>query len=125
MEGSEQEASLLALTAPSVKNRKPAAKLKQGFMRAINEIPQNTAKETKPDKDQKITPKDVLALVQMGSMDYGEYMDTFIALLTSGVCMVEGKEPMTAPIADKIRLEDMERLMGEYLINFIVGSLGE
>ena len=115
---------MLELTAPSVNNRKRVAKLKQGFMRVINDLPETAKKEEKKDNE-KVKPEEILTLIQMGSIEYDEYIDIFVNLLTSGVCKIEGEVAMTQLIAEKISFEDMERLMGEYLVNFILVSLGE
>lgn len=125
-EGSTQTASMLELTAPSVNNRKRVAKLKQGFMRAINDLQGDKSVEGgEKDKDHKIKPEEVLALLQMGSVEYDEYIDIFVNLLVSGVCKIDGKEPLTAIRVDNISFTDIERLLGEYLVNFILTSLGE
>lgn len=122
--GENTKASMLELTAPSVNNRKRVAKLKQGFMRVINDLPETAKKEEKKDNE-KVKPEEILTLIQMGSIEYDEYIDIFVNLLTSGVCKIEGEVAMTQLIAEKISFEDMERLMGEYLVNFILVSLGE
>lgn len=120
--GENTESCKLELTAPSVKNRKKAAKLKQGFMRCINDLASDsTANE---DKDHKIKPEEILVLLQMGSVEYDEYIEIFMGLITEGVCKIEGKVALTKDLAEEISFEAMERLMGEYLVNFILGSLG-
>lgn len=121
--GEKKESTLLTLSAPNVKARKNAARLKQGIMRAINGI------EVKGEIDQKkskedIKPNEVLALIQMSNVEYDEYIDTFIKLLGCGICKIEDSIVMTNTIAESIEdFEDIERLMGEYLVNFLIGSL--
>lgn len=123
--GEHAEGKTLELTAPAVNNRKRVAKLKQGLMRCINDLQTNESvkKESKPDSSD-IKPEEILVLLQMGSVEYDEYMDIFVNLLTSGVCKVEGKEPMTSTLVEKMSFADLEKLMGEYLVNFTIGSLG-
>lgn len=120
--GENTKASLLELSAPAVNNRKRAAKMKQGFMRVVNELPDSAKQEGKKG-DEKVKPEEILALLQMGSIEYDEYMDIFFNLLTSGICKVEGEVELTQHMADKISFEDLEKLMGEYLVNFILASL--
>ncbi len=123
--GESQEGHSLTLTAPTVKARKKAAKLKQGVMRAVSSL-QGDANIKPEDKKSKedIKPEEILALIQMSSIEYDEYMDIFIDLLCKGICKIEDEIEMTAQLADKMSFEDTEKLMGEYLINFILGSLG-
>ena len=122
--GENTKASLLELSAPAVNNRKKVAKLKQGFMRVINGLKNPDAKGAEGKKsNEKVKPEEILALIQMGAIEYDEYMDIFVSLLVSGICKVEGEVDITQHMVDKISFEDMERLMGEYLINFIIGSL--
>ena len=124
--GENTEASLLELSAPAVNNRKKVAKLKQGFMRVINGLQNPDAKAAEGKKgNEKIKPEEIMALIQMGIIEYDEYIDIFVSLLISGVCKVDGEVDITQHMVNKISFEDMEKLMGEYLINFIVGSLGE
>lgn len=123
-EGTSEEGHSLTLAAPSVKARKKSAKLKQGVMRAVSSLQGNA--DTQSDKKGKedIKGEEILALIQMSDIDYGEYIDTFIDLLCKGVCKIEDKVEITSNIAEDISFEDMEKLMGEYLVNFILGSLG-
>ena len=130
--GENTKASLLELSAPAANNRRKVAKLKQGFMRVVNEIPESAKQEAKEivdkkegEKKEETSPREILALLQMGSIDYADYIDTFVGLLTSGICKVEGETPITGLMVDKISCEDLERLMGEYFVNFILGSVGE
>jgi hypothetical protein len=124
--GETTEGSMLELTAPSVNNRKRVAKLKQGFMRVVNDLQNDkTVKSEDKKGEAEIKPEEILVLLQMGSIEYDEYMDIFVNLLTAGVCKIDGKEPLNTLRADSISFDDMERLMGEYLVNFILGSLGK
>lgn len=126
--GENTQASMLELTAPSVKNRKKVAKLKQGFMRVINDLPETQKKEAQEQaekekgKSEAPDPQEILTLIQMGAVEYDEYIDIFVSLLVSGICKIEGEVAMTQLIADKISFQDMEKLMGEYLVNFILVS---
>lgn len=125
--GENTKASMLELSAPAVNNRKKVAKMKQGFMRVVNELPDSVKKEAgelqEKDKDEKATPGEILSLLQMGSIDYADYIDIFVSLLTSGTCRVEGEVAITSHMVDKISFEDIEKLMGEYFVNFILTSM--
>ena len=101
-------------------------------MRVINELPDSAKQEAaehkekkEGGKEEKTHPKEILTLLQMGSIDYADYVDIFVNLLTSGICKVEGETEITSHMVEKISFEDLERLMGEYFVNFILGSAGE
>ena len=131
-DGANTEASMLELTSPAVNNRKKVARMKQGFMRVIGELPESAKLEAKEsadkkedDEKEKTNPREILSLLQMGSIDYADYVDIFVSLLTSGICKVEGETPITAHMLDKVSFEDIEKLMGEYFVNFILTSMEE
>jgi hypothetical protein len=126
----DAESTCLTFYAPSVKNRKHVAKLKQGFMRAGASLDGETSEEEKKKAseargDDAIKPSEVLAILQMSETDYEGYIETFVNLITSGVCKIDDAIPMTKSILDGMSCEDLEKAMGEYLVNFILGSLEE
>ena len=123
--GETVESFLLELMAPSAKNRKKIAKLKQGFMRVVGELQNDKPAQKEEKGDHKVKPEEILALLQMGSIDYADYIDIFMDLLTSGICNADGSTSLTVSMAESISFEDIEKLMGEYLVNFILGSMGE
>jgi hypothetical protein len=121
--GENKKTTLLTFYAPSVKHRKRAAKLKSGFMQAVSSIEETEAKQSKSSEE--IKPSEILALLQMYCSNYDEYLELFLSLATDGVCKLDGSEVklQTHNIEDTA-FDDLERMMGEYLVNFIVGSLG-
>ena len=125
-QGQTEESTLLVFQAPSAKNRKKVAKLKQGMMRAIDGI-QGESVQNVDGKPEDINPREVLALLQMSSViEYDEYLETFVGLMTSGVCRVDGSEIMlNEKMLEDVTCEDLDNILGEYLVNFILGSLGE
>ena len=123
--GENDTGNYLTLTAPSAKNRKHVCKLDQGFMRSAMAITDDAAEKPKEeDADRTLKPEEVLALLQMSSViEFDEYVDRFVKLLCDGVCKVEGKADLTKELLEKISYKDLVKLLGEYLVNFILGSL--
>jgi len=41
---------------------------------------------------------------------------------SQGIAMVEGEQRFTGPIYDTMSIDDFEKMLGEYLVNFILQS---
>ena len=120
--GSTEAATFIKITAPSAKQLTHCAELKQAFYRATKDAPKDEA-ETGADKE-KIEGSDIMAL--MYGSDHVEMPKVFLhakELLTSGVCLVDGEAKLTKPLFDEMSNDDMEVLVGEYLVNFILRSV--
>jgi hypothetical protein len=58
-------------------------------------------------------------------IEYDEYLETFVGLMTNGVCRVDDSEIMlNDKMLEDLTCEDLDNILGEYLVNFILGSLG-
>ena len=44
-------------------------------------------------------------------------------LKSQGIAKIEGVEKMTGPIVGKLAQEDLEEMLGAYLVNFILASV--
>lgn len=114
----------LILKAPSNKNRIESAKLKQGFFRAMKGLSDtrgNVQSESESASDSVISGSEVMSVIMMSSVDLAEYQENFRVLLISGVCSVKGIK-LTSPMFDSLSDSDTERLMGEYIANFLLAS---
>lgn len=129
--GSNVEAKVVVLTAPAGKEKKYSMRLKAGVMRASQMAAKQMegrvrAEPKKGDEDLKL---DGSALVQMFYMvegfEYEEYYDNFGKLLCTGVCVFEGSDKtMTPAYLETLTQDDLEGILGVYLENFILPSLG-
>lgn len=122
--GQITEGMELLLKAPSNKNRIESAKLKQGFFRALKGMADgrgNVDTDTAENKDSTISGSEVVSVIMMSDVDLSEYQENFRQLLLNGVCFV-GNEKLTAPMFDSLSDADTERLMGEYVANFLLAS---
>lgn len=118
-----EKAHELTLKAPSNKQRHQSAKLKQGFFRALKGMADNRGEITDvvDEKQSVITGSEVISIIMMSDVDLSEYQDNFRELLLNGACFV-GDIKLTSPMYDLLSDSDTERLMGEYVANFLLAS---
>lgn len=120
--GEIAKGTLLILKAPSSRNQKERIRLQQGFFQAITAL-KSDAEAKKDAGSAEIKGAEVLALMLSSSVDMVAFHEDFKRLITSGVCLVEGTEALTAPLYDKLHPDDLDRMLGEYLSAFILSSV--
>lgn len=126
--GSFVPVSEMILKAPSNKQRNESAKLKQGFFRAVEEMQGRSSdkiesKETiNTSSDDDLTGDKIIPVLFMSKIDINAYQENFRVLLLNDICTIGGTK-LTSPIFDSISDADTERLMGEYIANFLLSSL--
>lgn len=119
--GEKKEARLLVCSAPTAKQNRFRVKLKQGFFNAIQSI-ESKGKGEQQGGDTEPTGAEIITLLYSSNIDMADYLDTFKALLTSGVCQVEGEETLNSLLFDSIDPDDVDKLCGDYLAFFIISS---
>lgn len=118
----------LTLKAPSNKNRNECAKLKQGFFRALKDLEsmgknKPDAKEEKAEPESDIDGDAILSIIMMAdSVDYEKYQEAFRLLVTNGVCEISTTQKLNTDLYNNLSNADSERLMGDYLANFLLAS---
>lgn len=120
--GELAKGKLLILKAPSSRNQKERIRLQQGFFQAISSL-KNDGESKKDAGSADIKGSEILALMLSSSIDMVAFHEDFKRLITSGVCLVEGTEPLTVPLYDKICPDDLDRMLGDYLAGFILSSV--
>jgi len=124
--GDTVEAVFIQINEPTARHMNFCAELKQAFYVATSDI--KAQENSEPDKVEKIDNK-VLAselLKMMYSSTKIEMNKIFYSareLLTSGVCLVDGDVKLTKPLYDSLSQDDVETLLGAYLVNFILRSV--
>lgn len=137
--GEQREAEFITLQAPNVDNVGFAAKLKQGFMKALagqqrtREV--NASHDDDSDQEDPKNPGEnledmsgemLMALLSMSDIDYPAYLHTSVAVFSAkGIALVDGEEPIKKGMMDKMSVEDLEAMTGEYLKAFILTSVSE
>lgn len=121
LRGQLTRAQFVLLRAPSSKQYRECAALKQAFFRAV---PREVQKETGPgEQSAEITASDVVSIIAASrDVSYEEVLDAARRLLTSGVAQVDGETKLTVPMLDNVGLEDLELMMGQYLVSFTLAS---
>ena len=120
--GDMQEASFIRLKAPSSKNISQCADLKQAFMRALP-----TDGKVEEGKDSKglddLDGESIMMLISMSKdVSLKSVLISARELFSSGLAFVDGETKVTKPILDDMSQDDLENMLGEYYLNFILAS---
>lgn len=124
--GEMRHAKFITLIAPTFKQIDSVTPIKQAFMRAIVEISADTdvkSVESNSESDQTVTGAQALQVMYNGSGDMVPVMLHAERLFRSGAALIEGETKLTAPLLEKISGLDFERMVGEYIANFIAPFL--
>jgi hypothetical protein len=117
------EATSVVLIAPSAKHLQYTAILKQGFFQAINSVSESQSKQAEPEKEAEMKGDDLLSMMYMAKdVDITKIHLAARELFKSGVGKLDGVQDLNQPLIDKISADDFEKMVGEYLINFILAS---
>lgn len=127
-QGTMAQAEFIELRPPTVDSVANIAKLKQGFMQAISDSSnQELAGDEKDNKGADIvefTGPQIMMALSMSGIDYSEYMLTARKVFVgSGVARINGDCIMTKELINKMSVEDLEAMTGEYLKDFILTSV--
>lgn len=126
-DGAVEQSYEITLKAPSNRIGRQCNQLKQGFMRAIKGLADASgAVETgvPAEKEEKeMQPDEVVQVLQMSEkVDYADYVDIFKSLITNGIAFVGGDVKVNIPMFDSLTPDDTDKLLGEYLTNFLLIS---
>lgn len=126
--GSMTDAGFIELRSPTVDNIANVSKLKQGFMQAISDSSNqelvNNEKDSKEASAVEFTGPQIMMALSMSNIDYSEYMLTARKVfIGSGVARINGDCIVTKELINKMSVEDLEAMTGEYLNNFILTSV--
>jgi hypothetical protein len=130
VKGQSKECDIVLMTAPSSKNRRDAGRLKRICSKTMMSLAsQNKAGEKAEEQESEgLKWDDVIAMLSTASdapddLFDGIY-DSFLGLLSNGCGSVEGVA-INETIFDKFSLDDVEHLLGEYVVNFLLGFLDQ
>lgn len=116
VDGNLEKATYITVSAPCMKMRKLAMKLKQYFFRGISSFAAKSAGGA-PPKD-KLDAQAYIAAFYMSGSDICEVCDLFGDILLKSA-KVEGKIQMNKLMLEEISQTDLENLLGEYMVNFL------
>jgi hypothetical protein len=122
--GEEEKSYQLTLYAPKGKHRQELIRLKQGFLKAITSLQNMSTGQARAEAEEQqgIGSQEIVMALMMSDVDMNKYFEDFKALLCKDVCYVDSNQKMTEYIYNNMDLEDLERLLGEYLSNFLLSS---
>lgn len=120
------EADLLVLYAPSMKEMRFAAKLKQHFYAALESNQQTNEQRTneaslKPEADE-INADMLMFLLEKGGSNLEEVYTCFSLLLCTKACKIDDKVDMKKSILETIPFVEIEEILGRYLDSFLLKS---
>lgn len=123
-DGGQDEASFIQLLPPTTRHSRECAALKQAFFRAVASGGGNDSVEVEVDKEkQKPSAVGVITVIAMSvDVDLGATLDTAKKLFSNGVAQVEGEVKLTSKLIELMAQDEFERMLGEYLVNFILAS---
>lgn len=128
VDGDFQEYDVLELSAPPAKEKKYPIKLRKGFMKASTDMMKfadpdrkATASDAEKAENKDVKPRDIEQMLYASDINIEKYLDDFKSLmLINGVCKVGVKTEINLLPKhwDDITAQDVDRLVGEYLVNF-------
>jgi hypothetical protein len=120
--GQMKTAVHIQLTAPSSQQRRYCAVLKQAFCVAITRDTGDAA--TNEPVPKTIKGEDVMLTIAMSSdIQLDDIMDTAYDLFTTpGIAMVDGQKKLTKHMLNDMDMEDLEGMLGDYLVKFTLRS---
>jgi len=122
--GNLEQSYELVLKAPSNRVGRQCNQLKQGFMRALKSLADGSG-EVKTETDangKEIKADEIIQVLQMSSIDYADYVDTFKSLITNKMAEVVDGVFLTIPMFENLSIDDTDKMLGEYLESFLLTS---
>ncbi len=125
--GEEVEGAFITLTAPAYKQMDKCVPLKQAFYRAaagIADDSEETVSETNASADDPaMTSEGLMSLFYQSDENMLQIILYGVELFKSrGIAQLDGSVSMTQPIIEQMSQDDLERMLGQYMVNFILAS---
>jgi hypothetical protein len=124
--GSVEEGYELIMHAPSIAVYRQVSALKQGFFDQVNKLKNNVTTQS-ADANAMQEEMQGEALVSMlymaGNLDVNKYLGHFKEICLEGLVLLPNGVKINQQQLDSLSPDDFERLAGEYILNFILGSL--
>ena len=122
--GDTAKAEFITLSAPTSKTTQECSALKQAFFRAMGE---REGKGGKADVDAEVDDiegSDVLILIAMSNnVDLSDVMDNAKKLFQQpNIAMIDGETKMKTELIGRMSVDDLEDMLGEYMVNFTLAS---
>lgn len=127
LKGQTATASGIKLLAPTNKQMKFTAPLKQHFLRAARSIQMEQSDQGKEEElpessSDELEVDDVLSILFLSDEDIMKPLLIAKELFKSGMALIDGEVKLTDPLIDLIDPDEFQELVAEYIINFILAS---
>lgn len=117
--GEQEDATFILLKAPTSRHSRQCAFLKQAFFRAV-------PKEEPKKKDKEFETPTGLEMINILAMsqdvDLADVIDVGKDLLSNGVALVDGDQKLNKLMIDQLHEEDVEEMIGLYMVVFTLAS---
>ncbi len=126
--GEEIEGKFITLAPPAYKQMDKCVPLKQAFYRAAASISDDDSVEvvgetSPPAEAEKMTPEGLMSLFYQSAENMLQVMLYGVELFKSpGIAKLEGSVTMTHPMIEQMSQDDLENMLGLYMVNFILAS---
>ena len=127
--GDMQDADFVELIAPNYKQLENFIPVKQAFLAAVTSSANNASAEEvekageEKAKKEEITGNEVMMIMMQSTCDMTKIYLYCAELFKAGAALVGGEQKLTAPMIEAMPLSDFDKLVGEYIANFIATSL--
>lgn len=125
-DGNAIQAQFITLNPPTPKQLHLTSQLKQAWFRSF---PKNQGDDSGSNKDDAnaLDNLDGDAIMTMISMSSDVELSVVLQLgmelfCQKGIALIDGETPMNRPLIEQLAADDIESMLGEYLINFILAS---
>jgi len=132
--GTQEEAHTLILKEPTARSMTDRAVLKQQFMTIVEWIQskanpdaeaatQDVPDEATDEEKEEFAAAVSQAIYMAPGVDYKLMLGSFRSLMIEAkCCSVEDERPLTSSLWDKLSPEDIDLMIGQYLVNFLLPS---
>jgi hypothetical protein len=121
-DGGQEWATEIEFRSPTSKDMKEVSALKQMFARAMMEVQEKQSPSTTGGGEGgDVTGEMLMTIVTISHEDLGEIVAVGYKLLCSGVGTILGKK-LNSTLLAKVSSDELERMVGEYAINFPLKS---
>lgn len=123
--GEQKETEFITLYEPSYENMENCVWLKQAFLKAATAIADSqTADESSEASASDLTGDNIIAMFYQSDEDMFKVILHGVELLKmKGIALLGGQEKLTTPLISKISNIDIENMIGDYMVNFILASV--
>lgn len=126
--GEEIEGSFITLKAPSYKQMDKCVPLKQAFYRVAAAASAAAEDDTSPqeptdsDSPSELDSDTLISMFYQSSEDMVKIILHGVELFKSGIAQIDGSHDMKAHMIEQMSQDDLEQMIGCYMINFILAS---